>query len=170
MAIFSRSGGSVKHAKPGFIKRLINSFMSPPDIAVGFPIGKATSTQYPNGTPVVDVAVYNNYGTFNEDGSVHIPPRPFLDIGGMRAVEDTKVMRKNLFRKVRDGQLDMDKAADMIGARAAAVMKNTIRDFDDPPNAPSTIAKKKTDNPLVDTGLMMQSVTWDVRKKSKNKI
>lgn len=60
----------------------------------------------------------------------------------------------------------MEQAADMIGAKAAAVMKNTIRDFDNPPNAPSTIARKKSDNPLVDTGLMMQSVTWDVRKKN----
>ena len=82
-------------------------------------------------------------------------------------MEDTKKLRENLFRKVRDGLIDMDKAADIIGARAAAVMKNTIRDFDDPPNAPSTIAKKKSANPLVDTGLMMQSVTWDVRKKKK---
>lgn len=167
MATMSRKGGEVRHSKPGFLKRLIQSFQSPPDIAVGFPIGKATSVQYPDGTPVIDVAVYNNYGTFNEDGSVHIPPRPFLDIGGLRAVEDTKKLRENLFRKVRDGLIDMDKAADIIGARAAAVMKNTIRDFDDPPNAPSTIAKKKSANPLVDTGLMMQSVTWDVRKKKK---
>lgn len=167
MPTFSRSGGSVKHRNPGYVSRLIDSFSSPPDIAIGFPVGKATSVQYPDGTPVVDVAVYNNYGTFNKDGSVHIPARPFLDIGGFRAVEQTKILRKKLFQMVRDGQITMEKAADIIGAKAAAVMKNTIRDFDDPPNAPATIRKKKSDNPLVDTGLMMQSVTWDVRKKRR---
>lgn len=166
MATMSRKGGSVRHTRPNYVKRLVSSFSNPPDIAVGFPIGKATSVQYPDGTPVIDVAVYNNYGTFNEDGSVHIPPRPFLDIGGLRAVEETKIMRKTLLQKVREGQMSMEQAADMIGAKAAAVMKNTIRDLNVPPNAPSTIARKKSDNPLVDTGLMMQTVTWDVRKKN----
>ena len=58
-------------------------------------------------------------------------------------------------------------SADMIGAKAAAIMKRTIRDFDDPPNAPATIKKKKSSNPLVDTGLLMQSVTWELRKPKR---
>lgn len=165
MPTFNRSGGQIRHSNPGFLKKIMQSFEDPPDIAIGFPAGKTTSVQYPDGTPVIDVAVYNNYGTFNEDGTVHIPPRPFLDVGGIRASEETKQMRIALMRKIREGQIDMEHAADMIGAKAAAIMKRTIRDFDDPPNAPSTIAQKKSDNPLIDTGLMMQSVTWDVRKK-----
>jgi hypothetical protein len=63
--------------------------------------------------------------------------------------------------------MKMDVAANMIGAKAAAIMKNTIRDLKEPPNAPSTVAKKKSANPLVDTGLLMQSVTWELRKHKK---
>lgn len=165
MSTMKRTGGEVRHTSPGLVKKMMASFAKPPDIAIGFPRGKATSSQYPDGTPVIDVAVYNNYGTFNADGSVHIPARPFMDIGAMRASEETKKVRIALFRRVREGQIPMEQAADIIGANAAAILKNTIRDFDDPPNAPSTIAKKKSSNPLVDTGLLMQTVTWDVRKK-----
>lgn len=167
MAKFSREGGTVKHKKPGLIKKIEKSFEETPDIAIGFPRGKASSIQYPDGTPLIDVAVYNNYGTFNNDGSVHIPPRPFMDVGGLQAINQTKQMRLTLWKKVRSGEISAEDAAQIIGSKAAAIMKNTIRDFSDPPNAPSTIAKKKSSNPLVDTGLLMQSATWDVRKKKK---
>lgn len=33
------------------------------------------------------------------------------------------------------------------------------------PNAPSTIRKKKSDKPLIDTGRMRQSVKYVIRKK-----
>lgn len=167
MTKFSSKGGSVEHKNPGYVEGIIQAFNDPPDIAIGFPMGKASSIQYPDGTPLIDVAVYNNYGTFNKDGSEHIPARPFMDVGGLNASLETKKMRIVLLKKVRDGQIRMKDAADMIGAKAAAIMKRTIRDFDDPPNAPATIAKKKSSNPLVDTGLLMQSVTWELRKHRK---
>ena len=168
MRNFSTKGGEIKQKNPGYIERLLNTFRDPPDIVIGFPMGKASSIQYPDGTPLIDVAVYNNYGTFNDDGSVHIPARPFMDVGGLNAALETKSMRKVLLRRVREGKIRMNDAMDMIGAKAAAVMKRTIRDFDDPPNAPSTIAKKKSANPLVDTGLLMQSVTWELRKRKSS--
>ena len=166
LRIFSGKGGSITEKNPKAIDNIKETF-KPFDIVIGFPIGKATSIQYPDGTPLIDVAVYNNYGTFNEDGSVHIPARPFMDLGGMKASEGTKKIALVLLKKVREGKTDLDTAANMIGAKAAAIMKNTIRDLDEPPNAPSTVARKKSANPLVNTGLLMQSVTWEVRKPNK---
>ena len=87
-----------------------------------------------------------------------------MDIGGLNASVGTKRLVWQLLRKVREGKIKLDVAANMVGAKAAAIMKNTIRDLDEPPNAPATIAKKKSSNPLVDTGLLMQSVPWEVRK------
>ena len=83
MSKFTSKGGTVEHKNPGFVDQVVQAFDDPPDIAIGFPMGKASSIQYPDGTPLIDVAVYNNYGTFNKDGSVHIPPRPFMDVGGL---------------------------------------------------------------------------------------
>lgn len=167
MKRFFHKGSSVVHKEPKYVEKVIENFKEPVDIAIGFPMGKASSIQYPDGTPLIDVAVYNNYGTFNKDGSVHIPPRPFMDIGGFNASIQTKSLRKALIRRVREGKIQFEQAADIIGAKAAVIMKNTIRDLKDPPNAPYTIRKKKSDNPLVDTGLLMQSVTWELRKPKR---
>ena len=164
--LFRKKGGSVEHKNAGYLEKVEKAF-EPIDIVIGFPVGKATSIQYPDGTPLIDVAVYNNYGTFNEDGSEHIPARPFMDIGGFKASIGTKAIARRLMAKVREGQMDLDTAANMIGAKAAAILKKTIRDLDEPPNAPYTVAKKKSANPLVDTGLLMQSVTWEVRKPKR---
>ena len=90
-----------------------------------------------------------------------------MDVGGLNASLGTKKIRRALLKQVRERKMDFRTAADIIGAKAAAIMKRTIRDFDDPPNAPYTIAKKKSSNPLVDTGLLMQSVTWELRKPKK---
>lgn len=164
MSEFSRQGGSVRHKDPDVVEDAIENFKDRVDIVIGFPMGKASSIQYPDGTPLIDVAVYNNYGTFNEDGSVHIPARPFMDIGGFKASVQLKPLIKKLIRAVREGKIPFEQAANILGAKAAAIMKNTIRDLKEPPNAPYTIRKKKSDNPLVDTGLLMQSVTWELRK------
>lgn len=166
MNSFSTKGGTFEHKNPNAIEDIKEVF-EPVDIAIGFPMGKATSIQYPNGTPLIDVAVYNNYGTFNEDGSVHIPARPFMDIGGFKASLEIKPLVKMLAKKVLEGKTTLHVAANILGAKAAAIMKNTIRDLDEPPNAPATVAKKKSANPLVDTGLLMQSVTWEIRKHKK---
>lgn len=171
MSEFSMTGGVFKRKTRKSLQKYLEK-LSPKelvDIAVGFPVGKSASIQYPDGTSVVDVAVYNNYGTFNKDGTVHIPARPFLSIGGLKARQETKRLREQLFKRFNLGTISLQDAANIVGAKAAAIIKKTIRDFDDPPNSPGTIAKKKTNNPLVDTGLMMQSVTWDVRKKKDTK-
>ena len=168
MSEFSRQGGSVRHKDPDAIEDVIENFKDQVDIVIGFPMGKASSIQYPDGTPLIDVAVYNNYGTFNEDGSEHIPARPFMDIGGLKASIQLKPLIKKLIRAVREGKIPFEQAANILGAKAAAIMKNTIRDLKEPPNAPYTVAKKKSANPLVDTGLLMQSVTWEIRKPEKH--
>lgn len=169
MAVYKTSGGEVRYAPEKFIEKIKRQYKEKFSIAVGFPAGKVGSIQYPDGTPLIDVAVYNNYGTFNKDGTVHIPPRPFLDVGGLKAVEKTKALRIDLMRRVNEGQIPLEEAADIIGAKAASVVRLTIRNFSDPPNAESTIARKKSDNPLVDTGLLMKSVTWEIREKKNNR-
>lgn len=131
-------------------------------IAIGFPRSLRTrnSAKYPNGTSVVDVAIWNNFGTDT------IPSRPFMQKSKPEIILNTKKMRLDLMRKVRAGQIGAMKAADQIGAIAASVVQRVITRFNNPPNAPSTIKAKGVDNPLIDTGLMRKSVTWEVRNKT----
>ena len=50
-----------------------------------------------------------------------------------------------------------------IGAVVAGAIQQSIRDLRDPPNAPATIERKGSSNPLIDTGFMRLSVSWRVQ-------
>lgn len=155
------------HKKPNAIKELIRRYKKVPQVALGFPVGKATSAQYPNGVPVVDVAFYNNYGTKSKDGSQHIPARRFMDIGSKKASIELAPFIEKSIKKINDGQMTWEQLGEIIGTKGASILKKEITQLSEPPNAPATIAKKKSDNPLIDTGLLRQTVTYDIRKERK---
>jgi hypothetical protein len=61
------------------------------------------------------------------------------------------------------GAVDVRQGIGMLGAWGAAQVKNTITQTDiPPPLAPSTIAAKGSSKPLVDTGQMLNAITWEV--------
>jgi hypothetical protein len=95
---------------------------------------------------------------FGTDGSPKIPARPWLDVG----VESGTV---DVIDYVRDqiGQgANLDTVIEGVGILAAGATQQYITDLKTPPNAPYTIAKKGSDNPLIDTGRMRASVTSTV--------
>jgi len=157
----------IKEKKPTAIKELIARLKDLPEVVIGFPKGKATAATYPNGVAVIDVAFYNNYGTKDAQGLEHIPPRRFMDIGGKRASRELSEPIKKGLEAVNRGKLKLEDLAELMGLKAVAVMKTEITELSEPPNAPATIAKKKSANPLIDTGLMRQTVTFAIRKKSE---
>lgn len=151
----------VVRKNPDAIKKYIRKVEELPTVAIGFPASKAGTIEYPDGTSLIDVATWNNYGTDT------IPARRFMDVGGHRAIRETDKIRKAVIRAMASNPDLVDNLIEQTGAVGASQIKLTIRDWQDPPNASSTIARKGDNNPLVDTGLMMQSVTWEVRPKKK---
>ena len=57
--------------------------------------------------------------------------------------------------------------ASIIGAAAVGIIQKEIVDGQWTPNAPSTIKKKGSDRPLIDTGHMRQSCHFVVKKKEE---
>lgn len=157
----------IKHKNPKFWDGFINRHKGMPQIALGFPRGQATAASYPDGTSVVDVAFWNNYGTKNQEGGVAIPARRFMDIGGRRASQETLPYLKKMVPKINEGKIKEEDVAEVIGNKAVAILKKEITELSEPPNAPATIAKKKSSNPLIDTGLMRQTVTFELRGTRK---
>ncbi len=103
---------------------------------------------------IAGIAAVNEFGT--EDGL--IPERSFL-----RATLDEDAKRINAaagkaLGLVLDGRLTADRAYDQIGFFVVGRVQRKIVDFHDPGNAPSTIARKGEDNPLIDTGRLRQSI------------
>lgn len=137
-----------------------------PDVKVGFLAGAS----YPDGTPVATVAAVQEFGTRIErqraDGSpyvVEIPSRPFFR--NMIAASKggwSSAIAKNL--KATD--FDVNRTLDRMGQGIKGQLQQSIRDTNDPPLAPSTIAAKGFSTPLIDTGHMLNSVDYRVEDGS----
>ena len=121
-------------------------------------VGYQEGATYPDGTSVTEVAMWNELGTVNS------PPRPFIrqTVDGNEAKFQTKM--KSVATKLANGSTS-DKVLDELGVFAKGLLQKEIKDGEFVPNAPSTVAKKDSDRPLIDTGLLRQSATYVIKKK-----
>ena len=124
----------------------------PATLKVGF-LGNAT---YPDGKPVAMIAAINEYGAPSRGQ----PPRPFF----RRMINAKQGEWPAAIAGVLQAQgNDVEKALDIAGAAMAGQLRQSIVDLVDPPLAPSTIARKGHDKPLVDTSHMLKSVDHEVK-------
>jgi len=100
------------------------------------------------------IAATNEYGS--EDGRV--PERSFL-----RATADANAAAyTDALTEAVDahnmGRTPLKKGLARLGARVEGDIKAFMTDLQDPPNAPSTIARKGSSNPLIDTGRLRGAI------------
>jgi len=98
----------------------------------------------------------------NEFGTSRSPSRQFFKT----ALDDNQ-------SKVSDSLADIARAAihddstapkySYLGMSVTGFIQRSIVSLRSPPNAASTIAKKGSSNPLIDTGMMRQSVGWRLK-------
>lgn len=91
-------------------------------------------------------------------GTDMIPPRPWLVPGVGSATRD---IVDTLAAGVESGA-PMNQTLEQVGAIAAGAAQVYMTELRDPPNAPSTVAQKGSDNPLIDTGVLRASVSYKV--------
>ena len=116
-----------------------------------------------DGSTVAEIGFYNEYGTSK------IPERSF--------------MRSTLKEKIKQYQAELAKVArsainkpssvrvnmGKVGQMVSNDIQNKIVSLRTPPNAEITIAKKRTTNPLIDTGQMVNSIKWKYLKDKVTK-
>lgn len=113
------------------------------------------------GAEQVLIAAVNEFGS--SDG--RIPERSYL-----RSTVDENRDRylKALEAASRAGEAQgpgtLTRELGKVAQVAVGDIQRKIRDLDTPPNAPSTIRKKGTDNPLIDTGRLRQSIDWEIER------
>jgi len=123
-------------------------------------VGFFSTARYPDGQPVAQVALKNEFG-FNPPDEPRIPARPFFR-QALEAV--TPELSRLMERRVDTETMVADqRLADEVGQTVADAVKQRIVSLREPPNAPRTIKQKGSSNPLIDTGQMRLSVTWRVR-------
>lgn len=93
---------------------------------------------------------------------VNIPERSFLrSTFDEREAEWHEFFSSNIDR-ILAGEITANQIYEQLGAKIASNIQNKIKETSSPSNAPSTIANKGVDNPLINTGRLRQSVTWKV--------
>lgn len=96
-----------------------------------------------------------------------VPPRPFLEPGIEKHLDLVESGMKAALQDVLDGG-DGRTQRERLGATMAAKVQAYFQEDNGwPPNAPSTIKKKGSAQPLVDTGALRQSITYIIRPKDK---
>lgn len=88
-------------------------------------------------------------------GNQNIPARPWLDVGVRSGSAD-------YLDVIENNNEDMDNALNMIGLIAVGKVQQYMTELQDPPNAPSTVKKKGSSNPLINNGHLRQSVTYSI--------
>lgn len=132
------------------LERIAGNLEGPLSVKVGFPAGEADAD-------IVARAVWNEFGTRRG-----VPERPFLRNAMRSNREAYRARLTELARLIVLGGLDLSVALRLIGTQAQGDIQKEIVTLAQPPNAPSTIARKGSSNPLIDTGEMRQKVTYKV--------
>lgn len=117
-------------------------------------------------------------GTFNKNGKfvrkkqsnfatehtvpahqVVIPPRPFF----RSMIEKNKAGWSLAFGNLMNmNNNDVAKVFALMGEGIKGQLTQSIVEFSDPPNAPSTVRRKGFNKPLIDTGTMQRATGWDI--------
>lgn len=125
------------------------------------------SKQHDEDSPltVAEIAAVLEYGTDDK----HIPSRPALRSTFDKQLEPLAKDGKFLMGEVLMGRMPLEHALGIMGAKLSTETKKTITEGAGvpPPNAPSTIARKGSDRPWVDTATVLRAFTWAIKKKGE---
>lgn len=116
---------------------------------------------------LVEVAAANEYGV-----PPRVPQRSFLR---STAYEQGEAWGRHLARAcrryIREQDVgDLENDVRRLGLRMKADVQNKIVALRDPPNAPVTIARKQSSNPLIDTGQLLNSIRTEARIGKYNRV
>ena len=123
-------------------------------VKVGFPKG---FNAYPDGTPVALVASVHEFGS----PSKNIPSRPFFRTT-LFVNKNYKDLRFKTFAQIARGKITPSVGLGRLGDVVKNDIVESIVAIQAPTLKAETIKKKKSSNPLVDTGHLKQSVTYKV--------
>lgn len=123
-------------------------------------VGVVAPKQYPGEafTTTADIAAVNEFGT--EDGS--IPERSFMRSTLKQERANIRKLSKKLLAKIVKGQITTDQGLAHLGQYLADRIQQKIVTLRTPPNDPQTIKRKKSSNPLIDTGQLKNAITYRV--------
>lgn len=99
----------------------------------------------------------------HEFGTEHIPERAPIRNTMAKNGEDYGTKFEKAIEKVLEGKSDADLILNRIGAQVAGDIVGEIQSGVEPALSPQTIKRKGSDRPLIDTGALVQSISYEVK-------
>lgn len=109
------------------------------------------------GDSVLKKAIYNEFGTKN------IPERSFLRSTFNKEYKKVAGRFTQIVKGINKKDYRVQSKLKLIGVEQVEQVQQTITDIKTPPNAESTIRRKGSSNPLIDTGEMRSKISSEVR-------
>ena len=122
-------------------------------------------TQQGSDLTLVELAAVHEFGS----PAANIPERSFLrSTFRERSAKALASMVAKITKAILANKVTVKQGVNMLGAWGATEVKNTITQTEiPPPLKPATIAAKGSKRPLVDTGQLLNSITWVVEDDGK---
>ena len=122
------------------------------DMNASVRVGVLENATYPDGTPVAMVAFWNEYGTRTS------PVRAFFRTTVSENKKNWVLSVQNLMKMHNDPK----KVMGLIGVHMQEQIVQSINTWSDPPNSAYTIAKKGSSKPLIETEVLVGSISFEV--------
>ena len=111
--------------------------------------------KYPDGTNIALVGFFHEYGT------KHAPERSFIR-STLHDNNDYKSKTRKLASAIVRNKVTVKKGLGILGSTVSQDIQDKIVNLKSPPNTDATIKAKGSSNPLVDTGLLLSSIDFEV--------
>lgn len=111
-----------------------------------------------SGITVLGVATVHEFGTSTA------PERSFLRAGFDDNKRDFERKAESLVDRVVNLDMPAMTMLDALGEYMVGVVQEYLTDLSEPPLSDATIKAKGSDNPLIDTGRLRQSITYEIKK------
>lgn len=124
------------------------------EVHVGFQSGDVTYEE--TGMDLVEVAAANEFGDSNR------PARPFMKQSFENHEKELQTACDKVNKVLNSGGTT-ETALKQLGVTVKGIIQDEIATGEFAPNAESTVARKKSRKPLIDTGTMRQSVNYVIK-------
>jgi hypothetical protein len=132
--------------------------MKAPVITVGILAEAGKEAHVDDSLTVLEVAVFNEFGTDR------IPERSFIRAWFDENESRLRTALSRMMVSVIAGKRTKEQALELLAQTCVGQIQKRIANGISPPNADSTIDRKGSDKPLVDTGQLRSSISYRVDK------
>lgn len=138
------------------LEQRLSALSSTAHVLVGVQGPKGDAQHNDSDLTVAQVASIHEFG-------LGVPERSFLRSTMDEHEAQLLQLASRLGQGVIDGRFSQQQALGLLGEKGVGLVVDKIRSHIEPPNAPSTIKRKGSDTPLIDSAQLAQSITAQVQ-------